>query len=384
MLHILSLLIFPTLMFSFIPVEFSHASASMVLDAKKDQIKKIETDLSREKEQLLRFGIKEKSLLIQLTNIEKEISGTREFLKELKRKISLNKKELKSRQEKFRYLEYSLNEVKARLGKRLKAFYKYSKGGYVQLLATSKDLGQLRKRMKYLHIIMSEDQRFLEEKAGFEQKIKKEMSLIRERLAIINSLKKAENSKIRSIKEHLDKKVILLMKIHKEREFYETAVNELQLAAKNLKETLLNLARNERKKLLPTGFARSKGKLPLPFNGKIMKNNHPLGPEIPNIKRGIFIAGPMGAGVKAVFPGRVDFSGLIKGYGETVVINHGSRFFTISAHLSHRNREVGEMVERGDVIGLLGQADTFSGSRLYFEMRRAGINLDPLKWLKVD
>jgi septal ring factor EnvC (AmiA/AmiB activator) len=211
------------------------------------------------------------------------------------------------------------------------------------------------------------------------------MSLIRERLAIINSLKKAENSKIRSIKEHLDKKVILLMKIHKEREFYETAVKELQLAAKNLKETLLNLALNDKKKkLLPTGFARSKGKLPLPFNGKIMKNNHSLGPEILSIKRGIFIAGPMGARVKAVFPGRVDFSGLIKGYGETVVINHGSRFFTISAHLAHRNKEVGEMVERGDVIGLLGQADTFSGSRLYFEMRRAGINLDPLKWLKVD
>jgi septal ring factor EnvC (AmiA/AmiB activator) len=36
------------------------------------------------------------------------------------------------------------------------------------------------------------------------------------------------------------------------------------------------------------------------------------------------------------------------------------------------------------VIGLLGQANIFSGSRLYFEMRRAGINLDPLKGLKVD
>ncbi len=94
------------------------------------------------------------------------------------------------------------------------------------------------------------------------------MSLIRERLAIINSLKKAENSKIQSIKEHLDEKVIFLVKVHKERKFHETAVNELQLAAKNLKETLLNLARDERKKLLPTGFARSKGKLPLPFKGK--------------------------------------------------------------------------------------------------------------------
>lgn len=374
---------FLALLFSLPPMT-SSASSETASKAKKDQVTQIESELSREKEQFLEFGIKEKSLLGQLSDIENEINKKRKLLRDLKEKIHFNKKGLKSRQRALRRLERSLILAKKRLGKRLRALYKYSKRGYVQLLTSSKDLGQLRKRMKCLRIIVGVDKGLQQSMVKGEQKYKKEIILIQERLAMIASLEKAEKNKVRSIKENLDQKVVLLMKIHKEREFYETAVKELQFAAKKLRQTLLDLDRKKAKKTLPTDFGGSKGKLPLPFNGKIIKNKTRLGAEIVSIKKGIFIEGPMGAGVQAVYPGRVDFSGLIKGYGETIVINHGSRFFTVSAHLAQRKKETGDMVERGDLIGILGQTDGFSGPRLYFEMRWAEANLDPLKWLKVD
>ena len=46
--------------------------------------------------------------------------------------------------------------------------------------------------------------------------------------------------------------------------------------------------------------------------------------------------------------------------------------------------EEGDMVEKGEVIGLLGETGSLEGPMLYFEMRKAGTNLDPLKWLKVN
>lgn len=379
------LLIFPALISIFIPLEFSHAGLASKSNTKKSQIKQIETDLSREKEQYLKYGIKEKDLLGQLTHIEKQITEKRKILKEIEKKLRLTKIELKGGQEKLRRLEESLKEIEKRLGKRLIAFYKYAKRGYVQLLASSTDLGQLRKRMKYLQVIMDEDQRLLQHKAGVQLSIEQEVSQIKERVAVIDRMEKAERSRLLSVKEELDKKVLLLMKIHKEKEFYETAVKELQLAAQDLKETLLNLDKSQdRQKPLPSGFAVSKRKLPLPFKGKIMKNHKPLGAEFLKTHRGIFIEGRLGAEVKAVFPGRVDFSGWLKGYGQTIVINHGSRFFTISAHLSQRQKQKGDTVEKGEVIGLLGETGSFSGPRLYFEIRRAGTNLDPLKWIKVN
>jgi len=124
-------------------------------------------------------------------------------------------------------------------------------------------------------------------------------------------------------------------------------------------------------------------KLLLFFNGKIIKDNSKVGERTLHIRKGIYIGGPLGSEIKAVFPGRVDFSGQLKGYGQVIIINHGSRFFTISAHLLQRNKEEGDMIEEGDVIGLLGQSGSLSGPRLYFEVRKAGKNLDPIKWLKV-
>jgi len=383
--HLLSPLIYLALILTLILLESSHAGKKSESDIKEKQIKQIETDLSREKEQFLKYGIEEKNLLGQLNHIEKQIDVKSKLLKEIKEKIDLTRADLKRRQERLKRLEDSLSEVEERLGKRLVAFYKHAKRGYVELLATSSDLDQLTRRMKYLRVIMNEDQRLLQHMASVQMNIKQEISQIEEKVAIIDRMEKAEKSRFLSLKEELDKKVIILMNIHKEREFYETAVKELQVAAKDLKETLLNLDRSqEKKKELPSGFAKSKGKLPLPFKGKIIKNHKPLGAEFHKTHKGIFIEGPLGAQVKAVFPGRVDFSGWLKGYGQTIVINHGSRFFTISAHLSQREKQGSDMVEKGEVIGLLGETGSFSGPRLYFEIRRAGTNLDPLKWVKVN
>ncbi len=384
--YIPCLLIYSFFVFLPSPFKYPNANAAPDSETKERQIRQIETDLSREKEKFLKYGKEEKSLLGQLSNLEQEIVEKKRVLKELKGKIELRKVELKKQQEILSQLDHSLKKIEDRLGKRIVAFYKYAKRGYVQLLAASRDLDQLRKRMKYLKVIMNEDQRLLHQMESIQIRYKQQISLIKEKLTVIDSMEKAENDRLSSIKNDLDKKVILLMKIHKEKEFYETAVKELQFAAQNLKDTLLNLdSDQEKKKELPSDFAGSKGKLPLPFDGKIVKNNKLLGMNIANTNKGIYIEGPSGAEVKVTFPGRVDFSGWLKGYGQIIVINHGARFFTISAHLSQRKREDGDMVRRGEVIGLLGQTGALAGGpSLYFEIRRGGVNLDPLEWLKVD
>jgi len=363
--------------------KFSLATPSSETEQK--QIRQIETDFSREKEQFLKLGLRERDLLAQLAEIEKKIGEKRQFLQKIKEKLQLNRKALERQQEKLRDLEGSSKEVRQRLSKRLTAFYKYGKRGYVHILTTSQDVEELRRRMKYLQVIMEGDQRLLQQLAEVEQEISQEVTLIEERVAIIDGMKRAESARLLSIKEEQDKKVFLLMKVHSEKEFYETLVKELQHASQNLKVTLLDLDRKQKKKTaLPSDFADSKGKLPLPFTGKIIKSHDQWGVDIVKMQKGIFIQGPLGSEVRAVFAGRVDFSGWLKGYGQTIVINHGSRFFTVSAHLSERFREEGDTVEKGTVIGLLGHTGPFEKPRLYFEIRRAGTPLNPLKWVKVN
>jgi septal ring factor EnvC (AmiA/AmiB activator) len=354
-------------------------------ELKESHVEQIASDLSREKKQLQDLHIKEKGLLEQLASIENGITEKRIILKELGGKIEASRKELADRQERLKQLDESLSRMEDLLNNRIVAFYKYAKKGYLNILATSGDMDQLNHSMKYLRVVLDGDREIMRKTADERANYQNGVSLLEEKLSAIDSLEEAESSQLSELKQDLEKKVILLAKIHNEKEYYEIAVKELESAAQNLKDTLLNLESDQKqKKDLPVNFAQSKGKLPPPLDGKILKRSTKPGEREFTTLKGIYIEAPFGSYVKAVFPGRVDFSGQLKGYGQVVVINHGSRFFTISAYLLQRNKQEGEMVEKGDIIGQVGETGMETGPALYFEIREGETNLNPLKWLKVN
>ena len=377
---------FPVVLFLFVGTLFALEESTE--EKNKGRIDRIEKELTREKELFQKFGEKEKSLLGQLSDLEKEIAEKRSFLRDLRDRLKQTKQELEKRRKGLSELEKTLGEAGERLEQRLRAFYKYAKRGYFQVLATSAGLHDLRRRIKYLQTLMRGDQELLGRMVHIRQRHEQEMNRIREKLETIDRLEGTENIRLASLQKDLDKKVLLLMRVHKEKEFYETAVKELELAAQNLGDTLINLEKRpekENEKLrLPSGFENIKGRLPLPFSGKIIRRPKRFNDKGLKTHKGMFIAGSPGGEVKAIYPGRVDFSGWLKGYGQIIVINHGSRFFTVSAHLSQRRKDEGEMVRKGEVIGILGDSGSPEGAMLYFEIRRGGKNIDLSKWLKVD
>lgn len=367
----------------FCSAETSSTFSQSGPEIKRSHIEQIQSDLSREKEQFQDFDIKEKSLLDQLAGIEKDITEKRVIVKELGEKIRISRGELYERQELLNQLDNSLNEMEDLLSKRIVAFYKYAKKGYLKILATSSGLDQLNHSMKYLKVILDEDRGIMKKTADEQANYRNDVLLLEEKLSAIASLEEAEKVQMSELKEDLEKKVIFLAKIHEEKEFYEVAIKELESAAQNLKDTLVNLESDQQKKKdLPVNFAGSKGKLPFPLDGKILKKSTKSGEKEFNTLKGVYIEGPFGADVKAVFPGRVDFSGQLKGYGQVIVINHGARFYTISAYLLKRTKQEGEMVEKGDIIGQVGETGMLTGPALYFEIREGENNLNPLRWLK--
>jgi septal ring factor EnvC (AmiA/AmiB activator) len=376
-------LIFQALVFFIIPLELCGAEVSASED-RQDQIKQIETELSREKQKFDVFNSKEHDLLAQLADLEEEVAQKRHALEALKDKIRITRNEVNNLQEKLPVLERSLKSAEMRLSKRLVALYKYARRGYMKILSDIGNLDELWGRVKYLKAIMEDDRKVLTGLADEERKFKGEISLVKEKLNKKEAIKNKEIMLLSSLKKDLETKVVSLMKVHKEKEFYETAVKEVQLAANNLKKTMAHIEEKDTYEVkLASHFADFKSQLPVPLEGKIIKADMPLGPLGPNTQKGIFIEGYSDSRVRAVFPGRVDFYGRLKGYGEIVVINHGSRFFTISAQLSQRKKQEGEVVEGGEVIGLAGLNGPSKRPRLYFEVRRAGTNLDPLEWLQV-
>ena len=353
--------------------------------SKQDQIKEIESKLSREKKKLKAFDFQEKDLLVQLADLEKKVTDARRSVNELEKTVRIDRIEMEKLQERLTNLEQSLKNAESQVAERLVALYKYARKGYIKVLANVRDLDQFWQRATYLRAIMEKDRNMLEGLTKQKRMQEMEVSRVGEKLIAREAESNRNKTRLSSLKKDLEKQVIRLMKTHKEKEFYETAVKELQLAAKNLKQALVKIEKKEAYKTLrPSRFADSKGKLPFPLKGGIIRADKLSGSKSKLLNKGVFIAGTSDTKVKAVFPGRVDFSGRLKGYGEVIIINHGSRFFTISAQISSRKKQEGDVVEKGEVIGFVKPSGPSKESRLYFEIRKAGKSLDPLKWLKVN
>jgi septal ring factor EnvC (AmiA/AmiB activator) len=241
---------------------------------KKQQIEKIEKDLDREREQLQEFDQKEERLLEELSVLEKEIEEKRRSLKEVEERVSGIKRDLRENQLKVSQLEKSLKALEDRLGKRLDAFYRYAKRGYIRLLATADGLDTLRKRFKYLRSFLAVDLNLLQETADLQKQYRAEISSVKEKLLALEGVEKDESKRVAAIKEDIDRKVVLLMRTHKEKELLETGVKELELASQKLKETLLRIEQSDEKRIeIPSDFANARGKLPMPIEGRVLRES---------------------------------------------------------------------------------------------------------------
>ena len=96
---------------------------------------------------------------------------------------------------------------------------------------------------------------------------------------------------------------------------------------------------------------------------------------------GIDIACGYGTPVHAAAAGTVIYASWLGGYGNLVVVDHGNGFATAYAHASAILVSVGQAVEQGDSVTLVGSTGHSTGPHLHFEVRVDGVAVDPLLYL---
>ncbi len=70
-----------------------------------------------------------------------------------------------------------------------------------------------------------------------------------------------------------------------------------------------------------------------------------------------------------------------RGYGIYVIIDHGDGYSSLYAHMSARYVSTGDTVNKGDMIGRVGNTGNSTGAHLHFEIRFYGDKLDPLRFV---
>jgi murein DD-endopeptidase MepM/ murein hydrolase activator NlpD len=96
---------------------------------------------------------------------------------------------------------------------------------------------------------------------------------------------------------------------------------------------------------------------------------------------GVDFAGPAGSRVVAVGPGVISFSGWKDGYGNVVEITHPTGYVTRYGHNSRNLARVGQSVQKGDAIAIIGSTGRSTGTHVHFEVMRDGNVLNPTRYL---
>ncbi len=96
---------------------------------------------------------------------------------------------------------------------------------------------------------------------------------------------------------------------------------------------------------------------------------------------GIDIANDSGTPIYAAASGVIVHSGWYSGYGRTIEIDHGNGIVTLYGHNSYLEAEVGQYVNKGDLIAYMGSTGYSTGPHVHYEVRVNGTPVNPAKFL---
>ncbi|WP_420565293.1 peptidoglycan DD-metalloendopeptidase family protein [Thalassobaculum sp.] len=97
---------------------------------------------------------------------------------------------------------------------------------------------------------------------------------------------------------------------------------------------------------------------------------------------GVDLAGPYKQEVTATAPGVVSFAGRRTAYGRVIDIDHGHGLVTRYAHLAKIKVKVGQRVDLGTTIALLGSSGRSTGPHVHYEVRYNDKPINPSKFMK--
>jgi septal ring factor EnvC (AmiA/AmiB activator) len=128
-------------------------------------------------------------------------------------------------------------------------------------------------------------------------------------------------------------------------------------------------------------FARLKGRLTWPVQGKVAGDyGKPRGGG-PMRWNGVLLEAAQGTAVRTVYHGRVAFADWLPGLGLLIIVDHGDGYMSLYGHNEALLKESGDWVEPGEAIAQVGDTGGQARPSLYFEIRQNGEPVNPHQWI---
>lgn len=323
----------------------------------------------------------ERKVRRDIAELDAQIASVSKRLRQTRAELAYARKRQAELAKKLEVLTARLKRRAELLAQRLRSAYKYRSISVLTLISGARNLQELSSRSYALRQIVKTDRQLLDQVRADQQAVaeaKAEMDAVVRRISRLEANLRAEEQELKDAQQE---KKETLEAISRERALYERQLAILEAESQAIARRL--------RALMETGAGRARadkrwsGRFIRPVSGRITSGYgmrvHPIF-KVRRMHTGIDISAPHGTPIVAADDGVVVGAGYIRGYGNTVIIDHGGGVATLYAHCSAILVSEGQEVKRGQTIARVGSTGYATGPHLHFEVRINGDPVNPAEY----
>jgi len=312
----------------------------------------------------------------QVHAVDSQMTRLNEKIDDTNAELSKNKKAQATLSVELREQSEKLDVVKKKVAQRVRAMYVQGETAPIAMIAESKSVGDLASRKAFIQRIADSDKELFNDVRVLRDAVlakKKQQDLTVARISELVQQQKQELDELQAAREK--KKQIFSVLKAQENEL-EDRLEDMERESNKLEAQIAAIQ------------ARTSGSTPI-FSGRFIRpvagrissgfgtRIHPISGKRKS-HNGIDIAAGSGTPIKAAGSGKVITASYIRGYGNTIVIDHGGGISTLYGHCSRLYAKVGQSVKTGERIAAVGSTGYSTGPHLHFEVRVNGKPVNPI------
>jgi septal ring factor EnvC (AmiA/AmiB activator) len=355
---------------------------------------------------------------------ETAISQAQKKLHEINQKQKQNTVALTQLKQQSLKVSDALAQQQQQLSKLLYQQYIHGNQSYTQLMLENEDPSNVARDLKYFAYIAKARGELIADMQGNLTKIQTLNEETATKLAEVAALKAKQEAERKALLQQKQEKAKVVKSLSQKIAAQRNEINKLKRDEKNLSSLVARLAKiaaDQKKKRLaqqkaraktsrqassskiPTGkqpdnqvvaknetlpdndvdgirFASLRGKLRLPVRGEVSNRFGAVRADTGVSWKGLFIKAKEGNEVKSIADGQVVFADWMRGFGNLIIVDHGSGYMSLYGNNQALLKNVGDNVSGGDTIAAVGNSGGNESHGLYYELRKNSVPFDPLSW----
>jgi murein DD-endopeptidase MepM/ murein hydrolase activator NlpD len=331
----------------------------------------------------------------ELRRIDGELERAQAELALAVERVEATRRDVEQAERDVRSAEVALDRRRAQFETRVVAAFKYGQMSLTDVFTSVRDVSDLVVTTTFVNAVVQHDRGLVEEMslllADLDERradavaMRVEAEHARDEATRIESEISRRLADQRAVTDQVNRTRTTLARSLKELQEDADALEEhlkaLEAAQRLIERQLREAEERERagRSVGDTGTGWVKpvnGWLSSPFGNRM----HPIHGTV-RLHAGVDLSAATGTPIVASRGGTVTFVGWMSGYGNTVIVFHGSGVATLYAHLSAFSVQEGQYIAQGGRVGSVGMTGTATGPHLHFEVRIGGVPQNPCGYI---